>query len=178
MSEIIVIGVILGCVSIFGIICVCCDKQCRYKNCAENINNTKTEETKIEETKKEETIIITKKIYQPRNDVTKQLIIADLVLKCREFCSLIGVKNINKTIIFNFQNEIFKIDLVRVRSNRYIQTTNSHFKDFNKQNIIKLLADECKTFASNVIIKNPNRLITFWYQNQKFKIYLTRPRKI
>ena len=173
MSEIIVIGIILGCVSIFGIICVCCDKQCRYKNCAENINNTKTEETK-----KEETIIITKKIYQPRNDVTKQLIIADLVLKCREFCSLIGVKNINKTIIFNFQNEIFKIDLVRVRSNRYIQTTNSHFKDFNKQNIIKLLADECKTFASNVIIKNPNRLITFWYQNQKFKIYLTRPRKI
>ena len=183
MSEIIVIGIILGCVSIFGIICVCCDKQCRYKNCAENINNTKTEETKteetkIEETKKEETIIITKKIYQPRNDVTKQLIIADLVLKCREFCSLIGVKNINKTIIFNFQNEIFKIDLVRVRSNKYIQTTNSHFKDFNKQNIIKLLADECKTFASNVIIKNPNRLITFWYQNQKFKIYLTRPRKI
>ena len=178
MSEIIVIGIILGCVSIFGIICVCCDKQCRYKNCAENINNTKTEETKTEETKKEETIIITKKIYQPRNDVTKQLIIADLVLKCREFCSLIGVKNINKTIIFNFQNEIFKIDLVRVRSNRYIQTTNSHFKDFNKQNIIKLLADECKTFANNVIIKNPNRLITFWYQNQKFKIYLTRPRKI
>ena len=173
MSEIIVIGIILSCVSIFGIICVCCDKQCRYKNCAENINNTKTEETKTEET-----IIITKKIYQPRNDVTKQLIIADLVLKCREFCSLIGVKNINKTIIFNFQNEIFKIDLVRVRSNRYIQTTNSNFKDFNKQNIIKLLADECKTFASNVIIKNPNRLITFWYQNQKFKIYLTRPRKI
>ena len=168
MSDIIAIGIILGCVSIFGIICVCCDKQCRYKNCAENINNTKTEET----------IIITKKIYQPRNDVTKQLIIADLVLKCREFCSLIGVKNINKTIIFNFQNEIFKIDLVRVRSNKYIQTTNSHFKDFNKQNIIKLLADECKTFASNVIIKNPNRLITFWYQNQKFKIYLTRPRKI
>ena len=183
MSEIIVIGIILGCVSIFGIICVCCDKQCRYKNCAESINNTKTEETKTketktEETKTEETIIITKKIYQPRNDVTKQLIIADLVLKCREFCSLIGVKNINKTIIFNFQNEIFKIDLVRVRSNRYIQTTNSNFKDFNKQNIIKLLADECKTFASNVIIKNPNRLITFWYQNQKFKIYLTRPRKI
>ena len=182
MSEIIIIGIILGCVSIFGIICVCCDKQCRYKNCAKNIGNTKTEEIKTEETKTEtkteNTIIITKKIYQPRNDVTKQLIIADLVLKCREFCSLIGVKNINKTIIFNFQNEIFKIDLVRVRSNRYIQTTNSHFKDFNKQNIIKLLADECKTFASNVIIKNPNRLITFWYQNQKFKIYLTRPRKI
>lgn len=182
MSDIIIIGIILGCVSIFGIICVCCDKQCRYKNCAKNIDNTKTEEIKKEEikteTKTENTIIITKKIYQPRNDVTKQLIIADLVLKCREFCSLIGVKNINKTIIFNFQNEIFKIDLVRVRSNRYIQTTNSNFKDFNKQNIIKLLADECKTFASNVIIKNPNRLITFWYQNQKFKIYLTRPRKI
>lgn len=52
MSDIIAIGVILGCVSIFGIICVCCDKQCRYKNCAENINNTKTEETKTEETKK------------------------------------------------------------------------------------------------------------------------------
>lgn len=182
MSDIIIIGIILGCVSIFGIICVCCDKQCRYKNCAKNIDNTKTEEIKKEEikteTKTENTIIITKKIYQPRNDITKQLIIADLVLKCREFCSLIGVKNINKTIIFNFQNEIFKIDLVRVRSNRYIQTTNSNFKDFNKQNIIKLLADECKTFASNVIIKNPNRLITFWYQNQKFKIYLTRPRKI
>lgn len=182
MSDIIIIGIILGCVSIFGIICVCCDKQCRYKNCAKNIDNTKTEEIKKEEikteTKTENTIIITKKIYQPRNDVTKQLIIADLVLKCREFCSLIGVKNINKTIIFNFQNEIFKIDLVRVRSNRYIQTTNSNFKDFNKQNIIKLLADKCKTFASNVIIKNPNRLITFWYQNQKFKIYLTRPHKI
>lgn len=181
MSEIIIIGIILGCVSIFGIICVCCDKQCRYKNCAENISNIKTEKTKTEETKTEtkteNTIIITKKIYQPRNDVTKQLIIADLVLKCREFCSLIGVKNINKTIIFNFQNETFKIDLVRVRSNRYIQTTNSNFIDWNKQNIIKLLADECKTFASNVIIKNPNRLITFWYQNQKFKIYLTRPRK-